>query len=101
MLMVEESSPSLADTQPHRVNLAVNRWRALGCWTKGLIVLGVMLLIPMFLCGAGLLVYVVFPPGQLDILVLGLDSREGEGYFGRADSIMLLGIDPRRLRVNL
>jgi LCP family protein required for cell wall assembly len=48
-----------------------------------------------------LLAYLVFPPPQTDILILGLDAREGEGYMARTDSIMLLGIDPAHLRASV
>lgn len=41
----------------------------------------------------------LMPP--LDLLILGVDARQGEGYVTRTDSIMLLGVQPRRLRVNL
>ena len=32
---------------------------------------------------------------------MGLDSREGEGVVARTDSIMVIGVDPGHLRVNL
>jgi LCP family protein required for cell wall assembly len=41
----------------------------------------------------------VLPP--LDLLVLGVDARPGEGYVTRTDSIMVLGVQPRRARLNL
>ena len=34
-------------------------------------------------------------------MILGLDSRPGEGYVARTDSIMLLGIDPSHLRTSV
>ncbi|MEO8608974.1 MAG: LCP family protein [Chloroflexota bacterium] len=48
-----------------------------------------------------LLIYLVFPPQHVDILILGVDSRPGEGYVSRTDSIMLLGIDPAHLRTSI
>jgi len=47
-----------------------------------------------------LLLYVLFPPPPANILLLGLDARPGEGYATRTDAIMLLGVQPRRLRVS-
>jgi LCP family protein required for cell wall assembly len=37
----------------------------------------------------------------LDLLILGVDARPGEGYLTRTDSIMLLGVQPRRARLSL
>jgi LCP family protein required for cell wall assembly len=44
-------------------------------------------------------VTLVLPP--LDLLVLGVDARPGEGYVTRTDSIMMLSVQPRRARLNL
>lgn len=65
------------------------------------VILAAVLLIPAFVCGLAFLFYLVFPPPQTDILILGVDSREGEGWVARADSIMLAGVDPAHLRVSL
>jgi LCP family protein required for cell wall assembly len=65
------------------------------------LVVALIFLIPLFLCGLTLVIYLIFPPPQTDILVMGLDSREGEGWLARADSIMLVGINPSQLRVSL
>jgi LCP family protein required for cell wall assembly len=56
---------------------------------------------PIFLCGISLVAYLLFPPPHLDILVMGLDSRVGQGAASRSDSIMLVGVDPTVLRVSL
>jgi LCP family protein required for cell wall assembly len=56
---------------------------------------------PVFLCGMCLLVYLVIPPAPLDILVLGLDARPGEGFTTRTDSIMVLGVNPARIQVSM
>jgi LCP family protein required for cell wall assembly len=48
-----------------------------------------------------LLTYLVFPPRHLDILILGVDSRPGEGFVARTDSILLLGLDPAHLRTSI
>lgn len=55
----------------------------------------------LFGCGLLALAYALFPPPRANILIVGVDSRAGEGYQGRADSIMLLGIYPGQLRVSL
>ena len=52
-------------------------------------------------CGCGTLVYVVAPPPPVDILVLGLDARQGEGNQARADSLLLVGVNPPGLQVSL
>lgn len=52
-------------------------------------------------CGCGTLVYVIAPPPPVDILVLGLDARQGEGNQARADSLLLVGVNPPGLQVSL
>jgi LCP family protein required for cell wall assembly len=59
------------------------------------------LLFPVFCCGMTLLVYLIFPPPPVDMLILGVDGRAGEGFVSRTDSIMLLGIDPAHLRTSI
>ncbi len=58
-------------------------------------------MLPVFLCGLGLLVYLIFPSSPLNVLVVGVDSRPGEGYLSRTDSNILVGIQPSHLRVSL
>jgi len=67
--------------------------RGKGCLYGCLVALAALL----FLCGLSLAIYVVFPPPPLDILVLGLDARPGEGTVTRADSIILMGVHPRHV----
>ncbi len=59
------------------------------------------LVIPIFLLGMGMLLYLLFPPGPVDVLVLGVDARQGEGFVTRTDSIMLLGLRPASLQAAL
>lgn len=87
---------SLADTRPIRV-VRRRQSRQPGC----LFLVLLALIAPAFLCGLMLLVYLVLPPARTDILIVGVDSRAGEGWQTRADSIMLAGVDPARLRVSL
>ncbi|PJF22621.1 MAG: hypothetical protein CUN56_05055 [Phototrophicales bacterium] len=55
----------------------------------------------MFTCGLSLLGYVLTPPPPVTVLIMGLDSRQGEGYLARTDSVMLLGVQPNKLQVSL
>lgn len=71
-------------------------WLACGC---GLLLL--IFALPVFCCGAGMLVYILFPPAPFDVLLMGVDARPGEGLLTRADSILLLGIQPQRLKASL
>ncbi len=57
--------------------------------------------IPLFLGSVGMLFYLLFPPAPLDLLILGVDARSGEGYATRTDSIMVLGVNPAALHVSL
>lgn len=96
-------TPSLAnqDTQPTLV-LPRNRYTGQrGCRSKlGWLLFG-LIIMPVFACGLTLLFYVLFPPQRLNVLILGVDGRQGEGYDSRTDSIMLLGVNPGQLRVSL
>jgi LCP family protein required for cell wall assembly len=58
-----------------------------------------LLLAPLLACPLCLLVYVIFAPAHFDILVLGIDSRGAEGWVARADTVMLVGVQPKRLSV--
>lgn len=54
------------------------------------------------LCGCLLLAaYVLFPPEPVDVLLLGVDARPGQGYLTRTDSVMVLNITPGRASVSL
>src|SRR3972149_1989170 len=94
MTNVPEQRPDLVDTQPHR---SQDRRLHSGCFYGALFAV----LVPLFLCGALITVYLVFPPAPLNVVVMGLDSREGEGAATRTDSIILVGVDPTHFRVSL
>lgn len=66
----------------------------------GLLLL-VLALAAFFCTGFSAVLYLVFPPPHLDILILGLDDRADESFAGRTDAILLLGVDPARLEVNV
>lgn len=65
------------------------RWRAL------LVLWGVLLLG----CGATVAFYVLFPPAPIQIAVMGIDARFGEGNMARTDAIVLFSVHPSRFQV--
>ncbi len=52
-------------------------------------------------CLLSTVVYLLLPPPPVTVLVLGVDARLDEGYATRTDSIMLIGIQPNRLRTSV
>ncbi|MFC1959938.1 LCP family protein [Chloroflexota bacterium] len=79
-------------------------WRSQPCRNGclGLLLGSVLLLmLPVFLVGMLLVVYLLFPPPQQNVIILGLDARPGEGYTTRTDAIMLMGVQPAELRAGL
>lgn len=85
----------LPDTQPRRPR------RSSGCRTRLFFIVFGLIMTPVFLCGLSLVAYLLFPPPQIDILVMGLDRRAGQGAVSRSDSVILVGVDPARLRVSV
>jgi len=58
------------------------------------------------LLAAGLVVllaalYWLAPPPRMNILVMGIDSRPGEGWLARSDSMMLVSVNPDRRYVGM
>lgn len=87
-------TPPFPDHLPYQPEDVALIRRTRGCRRNCLsacVIPTLLLLAAMFMCG---LVYVLFPPEPMDILILGLDARPGEGTFARTDSIMLLNISP-------
>lgn len=82
------ADPTLGPIQGTAWNSGRRRW------------LWAVLLLPM-LCSLSMLVYVIVPPPQANVLLLGLDARPNEGFATRTDAIMVMGIRPRLLRVSL
>jgi len=72
-----------------------------GCLGRLFFVTFGLVMTAVFVTGGLFVIYLLFPPQHLDILVMGLDSRDGQGMLARSDTIMLLGIDPAQLRVSL
>ena len=64
-------------------------------------ILAVLAVIPVFLAGVGMVIYLVFPPQPLDLIILGMDGRQGEGFEARTDSFMILGVSPADLQLSL
>lgn len=58
-------------------------------------------LIMLFLCALVLVLYVLFTPAPINILIVGLDAREGEGVMARTDAIAILGVQTQRNQVAL
>jgi LCP family protein required for cell wall assembly len=72
------------------------RWRRRGLFGC------VTILLVLFACSsATALSYTLFPPESMNILILGLDARPGEGYLARTDSVMLLRVQPDKMQVSL
>lgn len=88
--------PPVRAVPPHARARARSRFGC-GCWMVAFFAL----ITPVFLCGMVFLIYMLLPPAPLDILILGVDARPGEGYVTRTDSIMLVGVNPSRLQVSL
>lgn len=80
---------------PKQVGKRRRRTR-LGCMGQ-MIRLGTWLAVmtTLFLVMA-VLIYLIFPPSRVNILVLGVDARPGESYVTRSDTIMLATVDSRQ-----
>lgn len=85
----QRAQPPVRQTQP--IYRPVPRRRRK--WRRATLL---VLVLPLLVCA---MVYAVVPP--VDILVLGVDARPGESYVTRTDAIMLLGVQPRRMRASL
>lgn len=48
--------------------------------------------LPFMMCACTLLFYAVVPAPPTNVIIMGLDSRPGEGSFTRTDSLVLLGV---------
>lgn len=68
-----------------------------GCFWVALVASLLLLLA----CGASLAFYVLFTPPPLNVLVVGLDARAGEGSVARTDAIVLIGVQTQRTRVGV
>lgn len=69
---------------------------------RRLCLVGCLLPLLMVFCSlSACLLTLLIAPGSVDIVIMGVDARPGEGYLTRADSIMLLNVAPGRLRVSL
>lgn len=73
-----------------------HRSRRQGCIVS--VFVGILLLLCS--CTASLALYIVFSP-PVDIVIMGLDSRDSEGTVTRTDSIILMGVNPHRLNLSL
>lgn len=87
--------------QPQRRPLTARPQPRRGCLSRWPLLIFLLFMLPVFCCGLGFVAYLVAPPPPLDVLILGLDARPGEGFVTRTDSIMLAGLQPSRVRVSL
>lgn len=72
---------------------------ACGRWFFGCAMLTLSVAI---MCGASLLFYVITPPEQVNILVVGVDARgDSDTNLARTDSVMIVSIDPARQQISL
>lgn len=83
--------------RPHSARPPARR----GCLSRLPLLVFALFILPVFCCGLGFVTYLIFPPPPLDVLIMGVDARPGEGNITRTDSIMLAGLQPSRLRVSL
>lgn len=75
-----------------------SRRNVCGCFVAGCLgLLGAPLLCMIVF----LSVYLLLPPTQADIVLLGVDARPGQRYLTRTDSIMLVNLHPAQLDVSL
>lgn len=77
--------------RPRRV--PARRWCGMFCF------LGC--LIPLMCTSIFFMVYLIFPPAPVDMLILGVDARPGQGYLTRTDSVLLLNVSPDDFDVTL
>ena len=62
----------------------------------------VLTIIVSCLCGGTSLFFVASPPAMTNILVVGVDAREGDSVeLARTDSIMIVSLDPQRGQVSV
>jgi len=92
-----QHTPHLYTSLPTPFHHRQRRRQRLGC------ILGCALLIlaPLGCISAFLLGYILFPPAPLDLVILGVDARPGQGYLTRTDSVMVLNITPAEGKVTL
>jgi LCP family protein required for cell wall assembly len=60
-------------------------------------------LVALTILGVGLaaVLYTVFPPPRMNVLLLGVDARPGQGYVTRTDTVILVTVDPAQPYVGM
>lgn len=81
--------------------MSISRSRRRGCLARAVSALIIVFGCTLGSCATWLLIYTLFPPPHSNILVMGLDSRPGEGYVTRSDSIMVIGVNPKETDIAL
>jgi LCP family protein required for cell wall assembly len=76
------------------------RYQNSGCLSKTLL-LGILLALPILMCGVFTLGYLLIPPPSMNILVVGIDSRGNEGAVSRTDSIMIVNVNADRVKLSI
>jgi len=82
--------------KPHRARFRHTR----GC-RRWLIIAGIFFAFSTLFCGVMTLGYLLVPPPDMNILVVGMDSRGNEGTVARTDSIMVVNVSADRARVSI
>lgn len=72
-----------------------------GCLWRAFIICLSLFACGLFACGFSLVAYVIVPPDPINVLVIGVDARNGEGLVTRTDSVMLVGIKPQGFHASL
>lgn len=89
-------------SQPHHAPPGRSRTQRRAQWHCGCFPAALLIVFaPIFLCGLSLVLYLLLPPPSLSIIVLGLDARPNEGFMARADTVMLISVQPHAQRVSL
>ncbi|MCU0498355.1 MAG: LCP family protein [Anaerolineae bacterium] len=91
---------ALQPIRPIRLTTATPPRRR-GCFGSCFAVVLISLLCSGLSCILSLTLYLFFPPAPLDLLVMGIDARPGEGLATRADTIMIVGLQPSSFSVSV
>jgi LCP family protein required for cell wall assembly len=72
-----------------------------GCIWRAIVIGLALLACGSLTCGLCLLAYIIFPPDPVNVVVMGLDAREGEGVMTRTDSILFVGFKPHGFNASI
>ncbi|MBN1965401.1 MAG: LCP family protein [Anaerolineae bacterium] len=100
MIVLPDASSQPIETPPEVLPPRPRRRARSGC-TCLILALALLVMIPVSLAGLAAVLYLLFPPAPLDVVILGVDARPGEGYAARTDTVLLLNADPADLGISL